>query len=205
MSFLRQQTAMAPRGDRLRLEVSTIGVTWLRRDGGAGLSTPVSKTIIARVSDTVNKAVASPSLLEKYAVNGSEPVGGTVEAFGAFIQFLGERRAAKDAKHGAALPARPFDLNLCDVLHLVCEIAPRCWRRQWLTIVVVKRNGFLHHLTQLVEDSFFILAMTATVNQARRASNKAFIFFRPLYNLCVPCTFFHDFDSSTARFTARTW
>ena len=54
----------------------------------AGLITPVgvSKAIIARLNDAVNKAMASPSLLEKYAANGSEPVGGTVEAFGALIK-----------------------------------------------------------------------------------------------------------------------
>jgi tripartite-type tricarboxylate transporter receptor subunit TctC len=54
----------------------------------AGLIAPMgmSKAIIARLNDAVNKAMVSPGLLEKYAANGTEPVGGTVEAFGALIR-----------------------------------------------------------------------------------------------------------------------
>ena len=54
----------------------------------AGLITPVgvSKAVIARLNDAVNKSMASPSLLEKYAANGVEPVGGSVEAFAALIK-----------------------------------------------------------------------------------------------------------------------
>jgi tripartite-type tricarboxylate transporter receptor subunit TctC len=61
----------------------------------AGLITPVgvSKTIIAKLNDAVNKAMASPSLLEKYAANGVEPVGGTVEEYGALIKREVEKYA----------------------------------------------------------------------------------------------------------------
>lgn len=54
----------------------------------AGLITPVgvSRPIIARLNDAVNKAMVSPSLKEKYALNGVEPIGGTVEEFGALIR-----------------------------------------------------------------------------------------------------------------------
>ena len=54
----------------------------------AGLITPVgvSRAVIARLNDAVNKAMASPGLKEKFAVNGVDPVGGTVEAFGALIK-----------------------------------------------------------------------------------------------------------------------
>ena len=54
----------------------------------AGLITPVgvSKAVIARLNDAVNKAMVSPGLLEKYAANGVDPVGGSVEAFGALIK-----------------------------------------------------------------------------------------------------------------------
>ena len=54
----------------------------------AGLIAPVgvSKAIIARLNDAVNKAMISPGLLEKYAVNGTDPVGGTPEAYGALIR-----------------------------------------------------------------------------------------------------------------------
>ena len=61
----------------------------------AGLITPVgvSKAVIARLNDAVNKAMLSPSLLEKYAANGTEPVGGTAEAFGALIKSEVEKYA----------------------------------------------------------------------------------------------------------------
>ena len=54
----------------------------------AGLIAPVgvSKAVIARLNDAVNKAMTSPSLLEKYAANGTDPVGGTPEAYGALIR-----------------------------------------------------------------------------------------------------------------------
>jgi tripartite-type tricarboxylate transporter receptor subunit TctC len=61
----------------------------------SGLITPVgvSRAIVARLNEAVNKAMVSPSLLEKYAANGMEPVGGTVEAFGALIKREVEKYA----------------------------------------------------------------------------------------------------------------
>lgn len=68
----------------------------------AGLITPVgvSRTVIARLNDAVNKAMVSPSLMEKYAANGVETVGGTVEAFAALIKREVEKyeRIAKTVK-----------------------------------------------------------------------------------------------------------
>jgi tripartite-type tricarboxylate transporter receptor subunit TctC len=60
----------------------------------------VSKAVIARLNDAVNKAMVSPSLMEKYAINGTEPVGGTVEAFAALIKSEVEKyeRIAKTLK-----------------------------------------------------------------------------------------------------------
>ena len=54
----------------------------------AGLISPVgvSRAVIIKLNDAVNKAMVSPSLLEKYAANGVDPVGGSVEAFGALIK-----------------------------------------------------------------------------------------------------------------------
>jgi tripartite-type tricarboxylate transporter receptor subunit TctC len=54
----------------------------------AGLITPVgvSRPVIVKLNDAVNKAMVSPSLVEKYAANGVETVGGTVEAFAALIR-----------------------------------------------------------------------------------------------------------------------
>lgn len=61
----------------------------------AGLITPVGvpKPIIAKLNDALNKAMVSPSLKEKYAANGVDPVGGTVEEFGALIKREVEKYA----------------------------------------------------------------------------------------------------------------
>ena len=71
----------------------------------AGLITPigVSKNIIAILNEAVNKAMVSPSLLERYAANGVEPVGGTVEAYAALIR----REVEKYAKLATTLKAKP--------------------------------------------------------------------------------------------------
>lgn len=69
----------------------------------AGLITPrgVSRAVIATLNDAVNKAMASPTLLEKYAANGVDPVGGTPEAFGALIKREVEKYAMIAKKLGA--------------------------------------------------------------------------------------------------------
>ena len=54
----------------------------------AGLITPVGvpRLVIAKLNDAVNKAMVSPGLVEKYAANGVETVGGTPEAYGELIR-----------------------------------------------------------------------------------------------------------------------
>jgi len=61
----------------------------------AGLITPVGvpKAIIARLNDAVNKAMVAPGLKEKYAANGVDPGGGTVEEFGDLIKREVEKYA----------------------------------------------------------------------------------------------------------------
>jgi tripartite-type tricarboxylate transporter receptor subunit TctC len=61
----------------------------------AGLITPVGvpRAIIAKLNGAVNKAMVSPSLLEKYAANGVDPGGGTVEEYGALIKREVEKYA----------------------------------------------------------------------------------------------------------------
>jgi hypothetical protein len=95
--------------------------------------------------------------------------------------------------------------RLSDILHLVCEVAPRSRRWQRLPVPVVQGNRFLHDLAQLVEHRLFIAAVATTVYQAGRASDVALIFVRPFDDLGVSRALFHDFDSSIARFTVRTW
>ena len=62
----------------------------------AGLITPVgvSKSVIATLNDAVNKAMVSPSLIEKYAANGVEPVRSTPEEYGALIRREVEKYTA---------------------------------------------------------------------------------------------------------------
>jgi tripartite-type tricarboxylate transporter receptor subunit TctC len=54
----------------------------------------VSKAVIAKLNDAVNKAMVSPSLVEKYAANGVETVRSTPEEFGALIKREVEKYAA---------------------------------------------------------------------------------------------------------------
>jgi tripartite-type tricarboxylate transporter receptor subunit TctC len=62
----------------------------------AGLITPVgvSRAVIAKLNDAVNKAMVSPGLMEKYAANGVETVRTTPEEFGALIKREVEKYAA---------------------------------------------------------------------------------------------------------------
>lgn len=68
----------------------------------AGVITPVgvSKAVVAKLNDAVNKAMVSPTLLEKYAANGVDPAGGTPEAFGALIRREVEKYAAISKRIG---------------------------------------------------------------------------------------------------------
>ena len=68
----------------------------------SGLITPVgiSKPVLAKLNDAINKAMHAPGLREKYAANGVDPVGGTPEEFGAFIQREIEKYALISTKIG---------------------------------------------------------------------------------------------------------
>jgi tripartite-type tricarboxylate transporter receptor subunit TctC len=61
----------------------------------------VSKAVIAKLNDAVNQAMVSPSLIEKYAANGTETVRSTPEEFGALIR----REVAKYAALAKTLKA----------------------------------------------------------------------------------------------------
>ena len=62
----------------------------------AGVITPVgvSRAVIAKLNDAVQKAMVSPTLLERYAANGVETVLSTPEEFGALIKREVEKYAA---------------------------------------------------------------------------------------------------------------
>lgn len=69
----------------------------------SGLVTPVGvpKPILARLNEAINKALASPSLREKYAANGVDPVGGTPQEFAALIKREVEKYEKISKKIGA--------------------------------------------------------------------------------------------------------
>ena len=62
----------------------------------AGVITPVgvSKAVIAKLNDAVNTAMVSPTLIERYAATGVEPVRSTPEEFRALIRREVEKYAA---------------------------------------------------------------------------------------------------------------
>jgi len=82
--------------------VAEAGVPGFDMTVWAGLITPVGipKPVLAKLNDAINKALASPSLRERYAANGVDPVGGTPEEFGAFIKREVEKYAAISKKIG---------------------------------------------------------------------------------------------------------
>lgn len=70
----------------------------------AGVIAPIGvpRAIVAKLNEAVNKAMVAPGLVEKFAANGVEPVGGTAEAYGALIK----REVEKYAKLAQTLKTR---------------------------------------------------------------------------------------------------
>ena len=82
--------------------VAESGVPTYEMTVWAGVITPVGlpKPLLAKLNDAVNKAMVAPTLKERYAANGTETVGGTPEAFGAFIKREIEKYAVLSKKIG---------------------------------------------------------------------------------------------------------
>jgi tripartite-type tricarboxylate transporter receptor subunit TctC len=68
--------------------VAESGVPNFEVTGWGGIVAPaaVSRAIVDRLNKGINVALAVPEVREKFAVTGAVPVGGTPEAFGAFIK-----------------------------------------------------------------------------------------------------------------------
>ena len=62
--------------------------------GYRAINDPRIKAVIAKLNDAVNKAMVSPTLIERYAANGVEPVRSTPEEFRALIRREVEKYAA---------------------------------------------------------------------------------------------------------------
>jgi hypothetical protein len=88
--------------------------------------------------------------------------------------------------------------KLCDVLHLVGEVSPRCRRRQWPALAAVQLDGVFDNSTQFIKYDLLVVTVTASVDQARRTANIAMVVVGPLDDLYVSRAVFHLFDSSIA-------
>jgi tripartite-type tricarboxylate transporter receptor subunit TctC len=68
----------------------------------SGIIAPLGlpKPVLAKLNEAVNEAMVSPSLKEKYALNGTEPVGGTPEEFASFVKREIEKYAVLAKKIG---------------------------------------------------------------------------------------------------------
>jgi tripartite-type tricarboxylate transporter receptor subunit TctC len=85
--------------------VSEAGVPGYETTAWGGLVAPAGtpKPIIIRLNAEINKALQSPGLKERYAVIDAEPVGGTVEAFAAFVKSESLKWGDVVRKSGAKL------------------------------------------------------------------------------------------------------
>jgi tripartite-type tricarboxylate transporter receptor subunit TctC len=85
--------------------IAEAGVPGYETTAWGGLVVPVGtpKAIVTKLNAEVNKALQSPALKERYAAIDAEPVGGTPEAFAAFVKKETVKWADVVKKSGAKL------------------------------------------------------------------------------------------------------
>ena len=85
--------------------IAEAGVPGYETTAWGGLVVPVGtpKAIVLKLNAEVNKALQSPALKERYAAIDAEPVGGTPEAFAAFVTKETAKWADVVRKSGAKL------------------------------------------------------------------------------------------------------
>jgi tripartite-type tricarboxylate transporter receptor subunit TctC len=85
--------------------ISEAGVTGYETTAWGGLVAPAGtpKAIVNRLNAEINKGLQSPGLKERYAAIDAEPVGGTIEAFAAFVKSESVKWADVVRKSGARL------------------------------------------------------------------------------------------------------
>ena len=93
--------------------------------------------------------------------------------------------------------------GLCDLLQGVGKIAAGRWGREGFAVLPVELDGLFNNLAQLGKNLFFVWAVAAAIQEARRASYKAVTFLGPFHDFCVKCAFLHFSASWTAFSTAR--
>jgi tripartite-type tricarboxylate transporter receptor subunit TctC len=85
--------------------VSEAGVPGYETTAWGGLVAPAGtpKAIVARLNAEINKALESPALKERFAAIDAEPVGGSIEAFAAFVKSESAKWGEVVRKSGARL------------------------------------------------------------------------------------------------------
>lgn len=85
--------------------ISEAGVPGYETTAWGGIVVPVGtpRSIVVRLNTEINKALRSPILKERYAAIEAEPVGGTPEAFAAFVKKETIKWAEVVKKSGAKL------------------------------------------------------------------------------------------------------
>jgi tripartite-type tricarboxylate transporter receptor subunit TctC len=85
--------------------VSEAGVPGYETTAWGGLVAPAGtpKAIVTKLNAEINKAIATPTLKERYAAIDAEPVGGTIEQFAAFVKSESAKWGDVVRKSGARL------------------------------------------------------------------------------------------------------
>jgi tripartite-type tricarboxylate transporter receptor subunit TctC len=115
---LRGLGVSGPRRSPVFAELPTIaeaGVPGYETTAWGGLVAPVGtpKAIISKLNAEVNRALQMPALKERFAAIDAEPVGGTIEAFAAFVKSESAKWGDVVRKSGAKLTrSTPMKSNL---------------------------------------------------------------------------------------------
>jgi tripartite-type tricarboxylate transporter receptor subunit TctC len=85
--------------------IAEAGVPGYATTAWGGLVAPAGtpKAIVSRLNAEVNKALEAPALKERFAAIDAEPVGGTIEAFAAFVKSESAKWGDVVRKSGAKL------------------------------------------------------------------------------------------------------
>ena len=85
--------------------IAEAGVPGYETNAWGGIVVPVgtAPAIVKKLNTEINQALLAPTLKERYAAIEAEPIGGTPEAFGAFVKKETVKWADVVKKSGAKL------------------------------------------------------------------------------------------------------